>query len=112
MSHSLMIKSVRIACNVRAECVTCSGQDSQLLPLGSVGQIPVEQQKERLHLCVEDLTPRLSREHRALATSAHLFLGWISDTADHPVELIPHGFGSNSRGRRLEILCAWCEPSR
>ena len=36
--------------------------------------------------------------------SAHLFLGWISDTGDHPVELIPHGLGSDSSGRRLEVL--------
>ena len=36
--------------------------------------------------------------------SAHLFLGWISDSADHPVELIPHSLGSDSSSRRFEVL--------
>jgi len=60
-----------------------------LLSLGSVRQESVEQQEEGLHLGVEDPLLLL-----------------VGDVSHHSVELIPHGFGSNTGGSGLEVHCS------
>jgi hypothetical protein len=80
--------------------------DSHLLVLGLLDEVSVEEREETLHLGVEDLwnvfmSPRYP--HRP-PNPAHLLLERILNISDHPVELVAHGLGSDTRGGTLEIL--------
>ena len=85
--------------------------DSHLLALGALGEVPAEEEEERLHLDLEVLQMRCRSASMRWGTAkcgSHLLLYGVglvvANRLDQVAELIAHRLGRHTRRGRLEVL--------